>query len=118
MAWLGCCTPLGITTMKYALLAGSVLALAGSAGAALAVDADLPPNAVPGKCYGRMLLPEVYEDFTEQVVATPATTKLTVIPAIMVEQDQRVLATEARIEYTTIPATYKTVTETVVIRAA
>lgn len=104
--------------MKHVLLAGGALAAAGFVGSALAAEADLPPNAQPGKCYGRMLSPEVYEDYTEQVVATPATVKLTVIPAVVEEREERVLASEARSEFTTIPATYKTVTETVTVKAA
>src|SRR4051812_28568637 len=79
---------------------------------------DLPPNAVPGHCYGKMLMPERYETYSEQVLDTAARTEYRVIAAVSGEQEQRVLATEARVEYETLPATYKTVTETVVVKAA
>lgn len=86
---------------------------------AVAADAgDLPPNAVPGHCYAKMLIPEEYETYTEQVVDQAARTELRIIPAVTTETEQRVVATEAYTEYTTIPATYRTVTETVVVKAA
>lgn len=100
-------------------VATTAIALGLASAACAAPDSgDLPPNAVPGHCYGKVLIPEQYENYTEQVVQTAARTELKVIPAVTQEVEQRVVATEAYTQYETIPATYRTVTETVVIRAA
>ena len=79
---------------------------------------DLPPNPVAGHCYGKVLIPETYQTYTEQIVDSAARTELRIIPAVMGEATQQVVETEAHTEYVTIPATYKTVTETVVTRPA
>ncbi len=100
---------------------GAVVVLgAGAAGAqGLAIVAsDLPPNAVPGHCYGKLLVPEQYETYSENVIDTAQHTDLRVVPAVYGEDVQQVIATEARVEYETIPATYKTITETITVRPA
>ena len=101
----------GVATTAFALSLGGAAFAAPDAG-------DLPPNAVPGHCYGKVLIPEAYENYTENVVQTAARTELRIIPAVTQEVEQRVVATEAYTQYETIPATYRTVTETVVIRPA
>jgi hypothetical protein len=106
--------------MKTLLTGAAVSALLlNPLGMAYAAEAgDLPPNAVPGHCYGKMLVPEQYENYSEQVLENSARTELKIIQAVTGETEQRVVATEAYTQYETIPATYRTVTETVVIRAA
>lgn len=79
---------------------------------------DYPPNAEPGKCYNKVLIPQVYESYTEQIVDAPARTETRVIPAVYGMQTKQVVIREERVEYITIPATYKTITETVVIKPA
>ena len=68
----------------------SVVSL-GVAGAALAQGAgDYPPDAEPGSCYARVLIPETYEIQTEQVLDQPEHTEARVIPATyetVVERD-------------------------------
>lgn len=99
-------------------LGATLLAL--SAGSALAggPGGDFPPNAVPGKCYEKVLIPPSYESYTEQIIDSPARTETRVIPAVYGEEVQQVLVREERTEYITLPATYKTVTEVVVLKAA
>jgi len=36
---------------------------------------DLPPNAVPGKCYAKCLIPDEYKTVTEQVLVKEASKK-------------------------------------------
>lgn len=79
---------------------------------------DYPPNAEPGKCYQKVLIPQVYESYTEQIVDAPGRTETRVIPAVYGMQTKQIVVREERIEYITIPATYKTITETVVIKSA
>jgi hypothetical protein len=56
-----------------------------------AFTGDLPPSAVPGKCFAKCVTPDKFKTVTEQVVDQPLTVK------------------KVR-----IPATYKTVTDTIV----
>jgi hypothetical protein len=99
-----------------AAIAGFTAVLGASALAQAPVD--LPPNAVPGKCYQRVLIPEVVETYQEQIVDTPERTEIRVIPAVFADKIEQIVVREARTEYTTVAATYRTVTETVVIRPA
>ena len=101
----------GVATTAFALSLGGAAFAAPDAG-------DLPPNAVPGHCYGKVLSPEQYENYTENVVQTAARTELRIIPAVTQEIEQRVVATEAYTTYETVPATYRTVTETITVRPA
>lgn len=79
---------------------------------------DFPPNAQPGKCYEKVLIPPAYESYTEQIVDVPGRVETRVIPAVYGEEMRQVLVREERVEYITVPATYRTVTETIVLKAA
>ncbi len=98
---------------------GAVLA-ALSAGGAMAgsPSGDFPPNAVPGKCYEKVLIPPSYENYVEQIIDRPARTETRIIPAVYGEELRQVLVREERTEYITLPATYRTVTETIILRQA
>jgi hypothetical protein len=107
--------------MRHLLLGAAASALAvGFGGLALAGDAggDLPPNATPGHCYGKLLIPEQTETYTDQVVDQASRTEIKVIPAVYGSTSQTVVASEAHVEYETIPATYRTFTEVVTIKPA
>jgi hypothetical protein len=110
------------SVLAYAAIGGgAAMAEIGPGGpppSAIGESGDLPPNALPGHCYGKLLIPEQYESYTDQVVATAARTELHIIPAVMGETTQQVVASEAHIEYETIPATYRTVTETITVKPA
>lgn len=109
----------GDTMKKHKLLASACFALvAGVASNALAVDADLPPNAVPGKCYQRVLIPEVLEFYEDRIIDAPERTEIRVIPAVYADEVRQVVVREGRTEYVTVAATYRTVTEVVTIRPA
>lgn len=99
-------------------LGATLLAL--SAGSALAggPGGDFPPNAVPGKCYEKVLIPPSYESYSEQIIDSPSRVETRVIPAVYGEEVQQVLVREERTEYITVPATYRTVTETVILKQA
>lgn len=99
--------------MKKMLLASVAATLI--CGAASAQGADYPPSADPGECFARVLIPEITEVLTEQVVDRPETQEITVIPATYETQTESVLVKEETKIYRTIPAVYETVTEQVVI---
>ncbi|KCZ94316.1 peptidoglycan-binding domain-containing protein [Hyphomonas johnsonii] len=91
------------------------LAAAGLAGGALAQGAgDYPPDADPGSCYARVLIPETTEVVTEQVLDTPERTELTLIPATFETVTEQVLVKEQAISYSVEPAVFETVTDQIV----
>ncbi len=77
---------------------------------------DYPPNAAPGQCFTKILVPEVTEAVTETVVVSPEKTDIKVIPGGVATEQKTVLVKEESVEYFSIPATYKTVSETVIVK--
>lgn len=77
-----------------------------------------PPNAKPGECYARVLIPEQYEMQTEKVLASEAAEKLSVTPAKYQMVQKKILVKEASEKIVPVPATYKTVTEKVLVKEA
>ena len=84
-------------------------------GAALAQDADYPPDADAGACFARVLIPETTEVVTEQVIDRPESTEVNVIEAQYETVTEQVLVKEETVEYRVIPATYETVTTQVLV---
>jgi hypothetical protein len=78
---------------------------------------DYPPNAAPGQCFTKVLVPEVTEAVTEHVLISPEKTEIKVIPGVPHVEEKSVLVKEESVELITIPATYRSVTETVVVKA-
>jgi hypothetical protein len=79
---------------------------------------DYPPNAAPGQCFTKVLVPEITEAVTEHVLVSPEKTEIKVIPGGATVEEKRVLVKEESVELIAIPATYRTVSETVVVKAA
>ncbi len=77
-----------------------------------------PPNAVPGKCYARVLTPAKYEIKTEKVLVAEPTEKIRVIPAKYGYKTEKILVKEASERIVPVPATYKTVTEKILVAPA
>ena len=77
---------------------------------------DYPPNAAPGQCFTKILVPEVTEAFTETVVVSPEKTDIKVIPGESRTEQKSVLVKEESVEYFTVQATYRTVSETIVVK--
>jgi hypothetical protein len=75
--------------------------------------ADYPPDAGPGTCFARVLMPEITEVQTEQVVDRPEGSEIKVVPATYETVTEQVLIKEQSLRYNVIPATYQTVTERV-----
>jgi peptidoglycan hydrolase-like protein with peptidoglycan-binding domain len=75
-----------------------------------------PANAVPGKCYARVLLGATFVEQSEQILVRPETTRIEVTQAKYdwVEEQKLVRQSSTRIEV--IPAEYKTVTEQIIIK--
>jgi len=75
-----------------------------------------PPNAAPGQCFTKVLVPEVTETVPEHVLVSPEKTELKVIPGVCRIEDRPVLVKEETVELITIPATFKTVSEPVLVK--
>lgn len=88
------------------------------AGAAFGQAADLPPAADAGACFARVLVPEITEIVTEQVVDREASFEINVIPAQYETFTEERLVKEETIEYRTVPAVFETVTEEIEIEPA
>jgi hypothetical protein len=78
---------------------------------------DYPPNAAPGQCFTKVLVPEVTESYVEHVLVSPEKTEIKVIPGGATVEDKTILVKEESAEYYSVAATYRTVTETVVVKA-
>lgn len=76
----------------------------------------LPPNAKPGECYARVLVPPTFGSNTERLLRTAASERIAVIPAKYEWVDETVIVSEAHEHLHVVPATYKYVTEQVLVR--
>ena len=77
-----------------------------------------PPNARPGECYARILIPEEYKTSTERVLAKQASERVEIIPARFESVSERVLVKEESKRLEVVPAQYEEVTERVLVRPA
>lgn len=92
---------------------------AGNRSASSSVDSSLfPPNAQPGQCFARVLIPESYKSTQERVLAKEASARVEIIPAVYKTEQQRLLVKEASSRLEVIPATYENVTERVLVKMA
>ncbi len=84
--------------------------------AAVQNDASLfPPNAEPGKCYAKVLIPPNLKKVTEEVLQKEATEKITVTPPKWEWVEEKVVVKAAEEKLELIPATFKTVEEKIEI---
>jgi regulator of extracellular matrix RemA (YlzA/DUF370 family) len=74
------------------------------------------PNAQPGECYAKVIIPAKFETTTEKVLSKEASERLQIIPAKYGTATEKVLVKEASTRLTVIPATYKNVTEKVLVK--
>ncbi len=97
----------------------TVLAVSLTVGASGLVADDMEvviPNAQPGECYAKVIIPAKFETTTEKVLTKEASERLQIIPAKYGTGTEKVLVQEASTRLTVIPATYKTTTEKVLVK--
>ena len=75
----------------------------------------VPPNAKPGECYAKVLVPAKYENKSISRLVKEAQTKIEVIPATYKVVEKKVTIREASTKLVPVPATYKTVTEKIMV---
>ena len=105
-------------SMKRLLLALGCTALWAVGTNLMAQDGDLPPNAQPGKCYAKCLIPDQYDTVTEQILLKEASSRLEVVPAVYETVTEQVLVKEAYKVLEVGPATFSTTTEEIMTKEA
>jgi len=102
------------------LVLGAVAAINGvSAQSVTGFSAEsvaIPPNAEPGKCYARVVIPAQYRSVTQRVVDKEAGNDVRVSAAQYRTVTETVVVEEASERLEVVPATYRTVTETVEVQ--
>ncbi len=77
-----------------------------------------PPDAQPGECYAKVLVPAKYDTISEKVIKREASESVTVIPAKFEWVEERILTKEASETLTVVPAVYRWVEERVMVEPA
>ncbi len=77
-----------------------------------------PPDAKPGECYAKVVIPAKYEDVEEKVLVKEAAEKIEIIPAKYDTVKAEIEVVPQTNKLIPIPATYKDVTETIEIKPA
>ena len=75
-----------------------------------------PPDAKPGHCYARVLLPATYDVSEEKILVRPAETKIEIEDARYEWAEEAVLIKEAETRLESVPAEYETVAEMVLVK--
>jgi len=79
---------------------------------------DVPPNAEPGKCYARCLIPDQFEFKEEQVLDKPASFKMEVTPATYKTVNDTIVLRKAFTKKMAIPGVFETTSEDVMVKPA
>ena len=77
-----------------------------------------PPDAKPGECYARVVLPAQYETVEEQVMIKDPSEAISIIPAEYTEAEEEVEVIPKTKKLTPVPATFEEVTETIEVKPA
>lgn len=78
--------------------------------ASISFAQDLPSNPEPGKCYVRCTTPDVYVNETETIILKPAYTVLKTVPATFKTITERVLVKEESKKFAIVPEKWGTET--------
>lgn len=99
--------------MRNPLIASAIgLAIAGASVQGAPIDnTNTLPDAKPGECYAKVMVPATYETKTEEVLVREASEKIETIPAEYTWEEQKVLESPATTKLVPVPAEYTKVTE-------
>jgi len=99
--------------MSYRTVATAIgLVLVGATVQAEPIDnTNTLPDAKPGQCYAKVMVPAVYETKTEEVMVQEASETIKTIPAEYTWEEQQVLEQPATIKLVPVPAEYTEITE-------
>ncbi len=105
--------------MKKLSLSVSIAALSlASVGVVTAADIATLPDAQPGECYAKVVIPAKYETQSQELVVRQASEKIKVIPAKYEMASEKVLVKEASTKIVPVPATYGSASDKIEIRPA
>ncbi len=113
-------TPMGIVEEASTSATTTVTAATPVPAAPSGSQGDVPPNAKPGECYAKVLIPAVRETTKERVQVSEERKVLArIIPAKYEVQTERVqVSEEKKVLARIIPARYETTTERVLVTPA
>jgi len=77
-----------------------------------------PPNAQPGECYAKVLVPAKFDTISEKVIKREATEEINIVPAKFEWVEERVLTKEATETLELVPAAFRWVEERVMVEPA
>lgn len=101
----------------YVMLAG--LAIGCETGVAEPIDkTNTLPDAKPGQCYAKVMVPAQYESKAEKVMVRESAEKIETIPAQYEWVEEKVTLSAAHTKLVPIPAKYEKVTEKIEVRPA
>ncbi len=104
---------------KMAMEGGDSMPASAPAPAMSSASGDLyPPNARPGECYARMLIPGESRTITEKVIKKEASERVEIVPATYKTVTKRVLVKPETTKLVSVPAKYGTKTERIQISEA
>ena len=84
-----------------------------------AEDASLtPPEAKPGECYARVVLPAQYETVEEKVMVKEAAEEISIVPAKYSPVEKEIEIVPATKKLIPVPASYSKVIETIEVKPA
>lgn len=81
-------------------------------------NTDALPNAKPGECYAKVMVPAKYRDETTTVVVKEASEKVTVVPAKYEVSTEKVKVTEASKKLVPVPAVWGQEKQTIEVSPA
>ena len=76
------------------------------------------PEAQPGECYAKVIIPAEYKTESQTVTVKEASSKIEIIPAKYEWGQEKVLVKEASKKLIPVPATYENVSEKVLVTPA
>lgn len=104
---------------NFSLSAGIAFAIAGMGVAQAQVDATQTlPDAKPGECYAKVIIPAKYETQTEDVVVSEASERIEVIPAKYETVQEKVMVQDASYQLIPVAPVYDSVSEKVEVTPA
>lgn len=114
-----------LVLMVLALIALATLPAYANETVRVAIAGDLadnyqvhPPEARPGECYAKVIVPPEYREAQETIVKREASETITVIPATFEWVEERVLVKEAGETLSVVPETYRWIEEKILVEPA
>ncbi len=74
-----------------------------------------PPEAAPGQCYAKVIVPAKYKSTRHTIVKREASESITIVPAKYEWVDEKVMVREATEVISVVPETYRWVEDTVLV---